>query len=119
MEFTLSKEQKRVRKDIVCFAREQLKDETLAAREGNHEFSRSLWEKCGEQRIQGLHVPEAYGGRGYDTVQLALALEALGNGCDDAGLLLSLSAHMLSCQAPLIQFGTEAQKQQYLPRREI
>lgn len=116
MEFKLSKEQKRLKKDIACFATEQLKDDTLAAREGNHEFSRGLWDKCGEQRIQGLHVPEAYGGMGYDAVKLALAMEALGNGCDDAGLLVSLSAQMLRCQVPLVQFGTEAQKQQYLPK---
>ncbi len=115
MEFKLSKEQKRLKKDIVCFAKEQLKDDTLAARERNHEFSRDLWARCGEQRIQGLHVPEAYGGMGYDAMQMALAMEALGNGCDDAGLLVSLSTQMLSCQVPLIQFGSEAQKQKYLP----
>lgn len=116
MEFKLSKEQKRLKKDITCFAKEQLADETLAEREGKHEFSRTLWQKCGEQRIQGLHVPEDLGGMGYDTVQLALALEALGNGCDDAGLLVSLSAQMLSCQVPLMQFGTEVQKKKYLPK---
>ena len=115
MEFKLSKEQKRLKKDIVCFAKEQLKDDTLAAREGNHEFSRDLWSRCGEQHIQGLHIPEAYGGMGYDAMQLALAMEALGNGCDDAGLLVSLSTQMLSCQVPLLQFGSEAQKQKYLP----
>lgn len=115
MEFKLSKEQKRLKKDIACFAKEQLKDDTLAVREGKNEFSRSLWDTCGEQRIQGLHVPEEYGGKGYDAVQLALAMEALGNGCDDAGLLISLGAQMLSCQVPLLVYGSATQKQRYLP----
>ena len=115
MEFKLSKEQKRLKREVTSFATKQLKDETLQERESSHAFSRDLWDKCGAEGIQGLHVPEAYGGKGYDTVELALAMEAMGNGCDDAGLLVSLSAQMLRCQVPLVQFGTDAQKEKYLP----
>lgn len=115
MEFKLTKEQKRLKRDILKFAQKELADPTLADRESRHEFSRKLWDACGEQKIQGLHVPEAFGGKGYGAVELALALEAMGNGCDDAGLLVSLGAHMLSCTAPLIQFGSDAQKQAWLP----
>ncbi|MEM8486083.1 MAG: acyl-CoA dehydrogenase family protein [Bacteroidota bacterium] len=115
MEFKLSKEQKKFKREVTSFATKQLKDESLQERESGRAFSRDLWDKCGEEGIQGLHVPEAYGGKGCDTVELALAMEAMGNGCDDAGLLVSLSAQMLRCQVPLMQFGTDAQKEKYLP----
>ena len=115
MEFKLTKEQRRLKKDVHCFAQEQLKDEALAQREKNHQFSQALWDKCGEQRIQGLHVPEAYGGMAYDGIQMALAMEAMGKGCDDAGLLVSLTTQMFGGAAPLMAFGTESQKSQFLP----
>ena len=115
MEFKLSKEQKRLKKDVTRFATKQLKDESLPERESNYAFSRALWDACGTEGIQGLHVPEAFGGKGCGAVDLALAMEALGNGCDDAGLLVSLSAQMLRCQVPIMQFGTDAQKEKYLP----
>jgi len=45
----------------------------------------------------------------------AIALEALGYGCHDGGLVFSLCAHLLSCVVPLWHFGSEDQKRRYLP----
>jgi alkylation response protein AidB-like acyl-CoA dehydrogenase len=89
MEFKLTKEQKRLKKDHVCFAQEQLRDETFAERDQAGRFSRALWAKCGEAGLTGLHVPEAYGGRGYDALNMALAFEGLGYGTEDQGLPFS------------------------------
>jgi alkylation response protein AidB-like acyl-CoA dehydrogenase len=44
-----------------------------------------------------------------------MALEALGYGCRDGGLVFSLCAHLLSCVVPLWQHGNEEQKRRYLP----
>jgi alkylation response protein AidB-like acyl-CoA dehydrogenase len=44
-----------------------------------------------------------------------LALEALGFGCTDNGLIFSLNAQMWACEVPLVRFGTEEQKRRYLP----
>jgi alkylation response protein AidB-like acyl-CoA dehydrogenase len=44
-----------------------------------------------------------------------LAMEALGYGCRDNGLIFSLNAHMWSCATPIARFGTENQKRKYLP----
>ena len=115
MEFKLTKEQRKLRRELIGFAQKQLADETFAARDEKHQFSRALWAKAGERCLQGLHVPVAYGGKGYDAVQLAISLEGLGYGAEDQGLLLALGAHLFGVATPVIHFGTEAQKQKYLP----
>lgn len=113
MDFALSEEQKILRDNIVRFAREVLND-GVAERDREQTFSRELWRKCGELGIQGLPVPEQYGGSGCDPLTTAIGLEALGYGCKDGGLVFSLCAHLLSCVVPLWQHGNEAQKQRYL-----
>jgi alkylation response protein AidB-like acyl-CoA dehydrogenase len=114
MDFALSDEQKLLRDNIVRFARESLSP-GAAERDREQIFSRELWRKCGEIGIQGLPVPEQYGGSGADPLTCAIALEALGYGCRDGGLVFSLCAHLLSCVVPLWQHGNEAQKRRYLP----
>lgn len=113
MDFALTEEQKILRDNIVRFAREVL-NEGVADRDREQAFARELWRKCGEIGIQGLPVPEQYGGSGCDPLTTAIGLEALGYGCKDGGLVFSLCAHLLSCVVPLWQHGNEAQKQRYL-----
>jgi alkylation response protein AidB-like acyl-CoA dehydrogenase len=62
-----------------------------------------------------LPVPEAYGGGGLDPLSTAMALEALGYGCQDGGLVFSLCAHLLACVVPIWKFGDEAQRARWLP----
>ncbi|MGH8680035.1 MAG: acyl-CoA dehydrogenase family protein [Burkholderiales bacterium] len=114
MDFALSDEQKLLRDNIVRFAQEALSP-GAAERDRDQTFSRELWRKCGEIGIQGLPVPEEYGGSGVDPLTCAIALEALGYGCSDGGLVFSLCAHLLSCVVPLWQHGNEEQKRRYLP----
>src|SRR4051794_36226451 len=62
-----------------------------------------------------MAVPSEYGGLGLDAVAITGVLEALGYGCTDNGVLLSVNAHLWSCVPPLLRFGSEEQKQRYLP----
>jgi alkylation response protein AidB-like acyl-CoA dehydrogenase len=114
MDFSLSDEQKALRENIVRFAREVL-NEGVVERDRTQAFPRELWRKCGEIGIQGLPVPEEFGGSGLDPLSTAIALEGLGYGCHDGGLVFSLGAHLLSCVVPLWRHGTEAQRRRYLP----
>jgi alkylation response protein AidB-like acyl-CoA dehydrogenase len=43
-------------------------------------------------------------------------MEALGRGCRDNGLVFSLNAQMWACQMPILHYGSEAQKREWLPR---
>jgi alkylation response protein AidB-like acyl-CoA dehydrogenase len=111
-EFDWTEEQRAFRDATLEFAASQLGDKV-----GDHgsAFSRSAWQKCATFGIQGLPVPPEYGGLGAEATTAILALEALGYGCRDSGLIFSLNAQMWACETPLVRFGTEEQKRRYLP----
>jgi alkylation response protein AidB-like acyl-CoA dehydrogenase len=112
MDFDLSAEQQKLYGDIARFAKE-LKTDTVA-RDRDQVFSRELWQRCGKLRLPGLPVPEALGGRGYDPLTTTVALEALGYGCNDAGLNFSIGAHVATATVPVWKFGTKEQQARYL-----
>lgn len=113
MDFSWSDEQLALRNSIIEFAQREL-DDDLEARDAASTFSRELWNKCASFGIQGLPFPVERGGQGADTLTTVLALEALGYGCRDNGLLFSINAHMWSAAMPVSRFGTDYQKERYL-----
>ncbi len=115
MDFSWTPDQLELHDAVVQFARRALQDD-LIERDRNGEFSRELWGRCADFGIQGLPFPEEYGGRGSDVLSTVLAMEALGYGCKDNGLLFGINAQMWSVQMPIFRFGAEEQKRRYLPR---
>jgi alkylation response protein AidB-like acyl-CoA dehydrogenase len=113
MDFALSDEQKMLRENIVRFARDVLNDD-LIDRDREQRFSRDIWQRCAELGIQGLPVTEEFGGSALDSLSCAIALEALGYGCRDGGLVFSLCAHLLACVVPVWTHGSHEQKLKYL-----
>ncbi len=111
--FSLSKDQIELRESTSSFAREHLVDD-IVERDRLQIFSRELWERCGLERLQGLPVPQSYGGRGLDPLSTAAALEGLGYGCTDSGLAFSIAAHLLACVVPIWKHGDESLKERYL-----
>jgi alkylation response protein AidB-like acyl-CoA dehydrogenase len=114
MDFSLSEEQLVLREQTSRFASAELNPGS-AERGSGHEFPHSRWLKAGEMRLQGLPVPEELGGAGLDPVSTAIALEGLGYGCRDGGLVFAICAHLLACVVPLWKHGSAAQQQKYLP----
>lgn len=114
MDFSLSDQQKAMRQSFIEFARAELNGD-VASRDLAQDFPRDLWIKCGERRVQGLPVPTEYGGLGLDPLSCALALESLGYGCEDNGLLFAVSAHLVASVVPIWAFGNEEQRRRYLP----
>ena len=114
MDFELTDEQRSLRASIVEFGRREL-NEDLLERDKSGTFSRDAWKKCAGLGILGLPVPEEYGGTGADATTTMVALEALGYACADNGLLFSLNAQMWAIETPIIRFGSDEQKQRYLP----
>jgi len=114
MDFSWTQEQVAYRDEIMRFAEKNLND-GVSTHEDPREFPSVVWKRAAEIGIQGLPVPVDFGGGGADPVTIAGALEALGYGCRDNGLVFSLNAHMWSCEAPLVRFGTDEQRKRYLP----
>jgi len=114
MDFSLSEEQRLLRDNTIRFAQGAL-NAHIVERDREQVFSRELWRECARVGIQGLPVPEAYGGAALDALSCAMVLEALGYGCRDGGLVFSLCAHLLACVVPVWRHGDEAQKRRYLP----
>lgn len=114
MDFAIAEEHRLLRDEIIRFARRELNPGVIE-RDRSGVFPRDLWLKCGELGLQGLPVPEEYGGAGLDPLGTALALEALGYGCEDGGLTFAICAHLLACVVPVWKHGSEAQKQALLP----
>ena len=111
MDFSWTADQLAFRKSVLEFGQNEL-DTTSPDARG---FSRELWLKCARFGIQGLTVPDEYGGSAADVLTTMLAMEALGYACRDNGLLFSLHAHMWAVVAPILKFGTPEQKKRWLP----
>ncbi|MFF2655623.1 acyl-CoA dehydrogenase family protein [Streptomyces sp. NPDC058045] len=114
MDFQLTAEQQAFVKSVRSFAAEKLNVDNVE-RDQDAVFLRELWTECARFGVQGLPIPEEYGGQGADVLTTVLAMEALGEGCRDGGLLFSLNAHLWSAALPLVEFGTTEQKERYLP----
>ena len=109
MDFSPTPEQRDLYDGIVRFARANLNAGAIE-RDRAHEFPRDLWLRCGEMGLHGLPVPEEYGGVGLDPLSTAIALEALGYGCEDGGLSFSICAHLLACVVPIVHHANDEQK---------
>jgi alkylation response protein AidB-like acyl-CoA dehydrogenase len=114
MDFSWTDEQLAFKRGVIEFARASLPDDVLE-RDRSSEFSRRWWKRCAEFGIQGLPIPEAYGGANADILTTMLTMEGLGYASRDLGLIFGLNAQLWSVQMPLLAFGTDQQKQKYLP----
>jgi alkylation response protein AidB-like acyl-CoA dehydrogenase len=110
----VTEEQAEFHRSVVRFAL-ALPQEDVARRDRAAEFWREGWDRCAAVGLPGLPVPECYGGAGADVVATMLALEALGYGCHDGGLVFSLNAHLWSSVVPLWLHGTDEQRDRWLP----
>ena len=73
----------------------------------------SLLDKAGEQGLLGVAIPEMYGGLGKDFVTSTLVNEGLGGGFSFS---VAIAAHTGIGTLPILYFGTDAQKDKYIPK---
>lgn len=73
----------------------------------------SLMDKAGEQGLLSVSLPEAYGGLGKDFITSTLVNEGLGGGFSFS---VAISAHTGIGTLPILYFGTDAQKEKYIPK---
>ncbi|UEL29785.1 acyl-CoA dehydrogenase family protein [Pseudarthrobacter sp. L1SW] len=84
-----------------------------AKHDEEHSFPYEVVKQMGEMGLFGLPFPEEFGGMGGDYFALALALEQLGR--VDQSVAITLEAGVSLGAMPIYRFGTEAQKQEWLP----
>ncbi len=109
----LNDEHVELRKSVEEFARE-----VVAPVIGDYyercEFPYDIVRKMGAMGLFGLPVPEEYGGMGGDYFALCLALEELAR--VDSSVAITLEAAVSLGEMPILRFGTDAQKQRWLPK---
>lgn len=114
MDFAWTEDQITFKDTVIKFAQNEL-NEGVLERDRRGEFSLKNWRKCAQFGIPGLSIPEEYGGSNADILSTMLAMEGLGYGCRDNGLIFAINAQMWSVQHPILSFGTQEQKEKYLP----
>jgi alkylation response protein AidB-like acyl-CoA dehydrogenase len=115
MEFAFSKAQQHWHDAAVQFARDKLIVPEGETRDGHAAFWREGYSLCAKFGFSGLPVPTEYGGRGQDLPTTAAAMEGLGYGCRDSGLIFALNAALWTVTMPIVRYGSEDQKRRYLP----
>ncbi|MBU0640471.1 MAG: acyl-CoA dehydrogenase [Planctomycetes bacterium] len=113
MDFKLDDDQRQLRDALRSFC-EGVVAPKAAERDQKHCFEEGLREQLAEMGLFGLYVPEQYGGAGLDMVSYIVAVEELSRACGATGILVS--AHHSLAVDPILAFGTEEQKQKYLPK---
>jgi alkylation response protein AidB-like acyl-CoA dehydrogenase len=110
--FTLTPEQSELQKLARDFAARELRP-VAAEWDAKGEHPPGLLASAAALGLTSYRIPHDYGGGGVDAVTGAIVAEELSFGC--AGLAAPISATMFPVR-PLVRFGTEEQRQRYLPR---
>ncbi|MGN8132936.1 acyl-CoA dehydrogenase family protein [Paenarthrobacter sp. 22069] len=110
--FELSEEHQDLIKSVEEFADEVVAP-VAAKHDEEHSFPYEVVSEMADMGLFGLPFPEEYGGMGGDYFTLALALEQLAR--VDQSVAITLEAGVSLGAMPLYRFGTEAQKQEWLP----
>src|SRR5881398_1075161 len=113
MDFGLSDEQRLIKNTAREFTdREIVERSRENAR--NHHFDLDIVKKIAGQGYLGAIVPQEYGGAGLDYVTYGLIVEEIGRGDSSIRTVISVQTSLV-CSA-ILKWGTEEQKQRYLPR---
>jgi len=112
MDFDLTPEQELIRDTVRSFARERIQP-VAAALDRESRFPYELVAELAELGLMGLPIPEEYGGAGGDTVSYAIAIAELTR--VDSSVAITVAAHTSLGTMPILLYGNEAQKQQWLP----
>ena len=110
----LTAEQQNLQQSALTFARESLVSDMIT-RDREAAFDRDAWRRCADFGVLGMPIPQQYGGLGLGLTDLLAVMEGLGQGTRDQGLLFSLNAHLWTNSIPILIYGTDEQRQKYLP----
>jgi alkylation response protein AidB-like acyl-CoA dehydrogenase len=113
MDFRETEEHEMIREMVRDFA-ESVLAPTAEARDRDQRPPSDEWETFLEYGLQGVTIPEAYGGQKLDDITEAIIVEELAR--VDPSFAVMFCVHVGLCAMTINLHGTEAQKQAYLPR---
>jgi acyl-CoA dehydrogenase len=112
MHLRFTEEQDMMRKMVRDFAQTEIAPFVEHMEKG--EFPRSILNKMAELGLMGITVPEHYGGSGMDFMSYIIAIHEISKVSATVGVILSV--HTSVGTNPILYFGTEEQKQKYVPK---
>ncbi len=112
MDFDLSEEQRAIRDTCRDFAQQEIKP-LAEEMDRTGQFPYAIIQKMGELGLLGLPFSEEYGGAGADFLSYCIAVEEISRG--DVSVGITMEAHTSLGTTPFYLFGSEEQKQRYLP----
>ena len=112
MELRFTEEQEMMRKMVRDFAKSEITPFIEKMEQG--EFPRQIIKKMGELGLMGIPVPEKYGGSEMDFISYIIAIHELSKVSATVGVILSV--HTSVGTYPILYFGTDEQKNKYLPK---
>ncbi len=112
MDPIIKKHHEDLRSQVRFFAESEITP--LAAKLDEEErFSTELTRRMGEEGLFGINIPKKYGGRALDTLSYIIAVEELAR--IDSSQAATVAAHNSLGISPILEYGSEAQKDKYLP----
>ena len=111
MNFTPTEDQLAVLATARDFAQQEVLPKA-AEIDREHRHPTELVKRMAELGFLGIAVPEQWGGSGLDNVSYAIAMEEISRACASTGVIMSVN-NSLVCD-PILRFGTDAQKDQWL-----
>jgi alkylation response protein AidB-like acyl-CoA dehydrogenase len=112
MDFGFTEEQRMLRRMVREFAEREIAPHAEEI-DATDEFPYNLFRRMGDVGLLGLPFPPKYGGSGADYHAQVIALEEIAR--ISGSMAITLDAHTSLCCEPIYSFGTEEQKEKYLP----
>jgi alkylation response protein AidB-like acyl-CoA dehydrogenase len=112
MDFSTEELTEQVGRTARDFANQSIRPHVMEWDEAQ-KFPHELFKELGRLGMMGVVVPEAYGGSGLSYTEYVTIIIEIAKVC--GGIGLSLAAHNSLCTGHILTFGSEAQKQKYLP----
>jgi acyl-CoA dehydrogenase len=113
MDFKLSAEQAASQKMFHEFAQKEIAP-FAASYDESAEFPRETIDKMAANGLMGVPIPEEWGGAGADFLTYILFIEEISRACASTGVILAV--HTSVGTFPILYYGTEEQKQKYVPK---
>ncbi|PLR96594.1 acyl-CoA dehydrogenase [Bacillus sp. T33-2] len=112
MNLRFTEEQQMMQKMVRDFARTEIAP--FVENMENGEFPAGILKKMGELGLMGIPIPEKYGGSEMDFISYIIAIHEISKVSATVGVILSV--HTSVATNPILYFGTEDQKQKYVPK---